>query len=95
MVDFKKLKTAMDADGDFTIDRIISPDDQDPYEEILMIRTGAGGDSDYRISIEKHIEGEDDYNVVSEFGSDLNDVENAVKCYLENGGSDEDFDSYK
>ena len=55
MVDFKKLKTAMDADGDFMIDRIISPDDQDPYEEILMIRTGAEGDSEYRISIEKHI----------------------------------------
>ena len=95
MVNFKKLKKAMDADGDFLIDRIISPDDQDPFEEIVMIRTGVDGESDYRISVEKHIDGEDNYNVISEFGSDLNEVENAVNCYIDNGGSIEDFDSYK
>jgi hypothetical protein len=45
--------------------------------------------------VEKHIDGEDNYNVISEFGSDLNEVENAVNCYIDNGGSIEDFDSYK
>ena len=93
-INFEKLKSVMDDDGDFIIDEIISANDVEPYEEILIIRTGDEFDEDYRISVEKHIEDEDDYDVIEEFGSDIKEIEYAVDCYIENGGSIETFKSF-
>ena len=69
-------------------------DDSDSIEEILIIRTGGGWEEEYRISVETHFVGEDDYDVVAEFGSDIEEIENAVNCYIENGGSIEAFKSF-
>ena len=93
-INFEKLKSEMDDDGDFIIDEIISADDLEPYEEILLIRTGDEWDEDYRISVEKHFDGEDNYDVIEEFGSDLPEIENAVNCYINNGGCIETFTSW-
>ena len=94
-INFEKLKSAMDDDGDFIIDETISEDeDSDSIEEILLIRTGGGWEEEYRISVETHFVGEDDYDVVAEFGSDIEEIENAVNCYIENGGSIEAFESF-
>ena len=95
MINYKKLKDDMDANGSFQIDHIISPDGQYPYEEILMIRTGADGEKDYRLTVETHVEYEDEYNVIEEFGSDLGEIEKAVNCFVNNGGKLENFDYYK
>ena len=94
-INFEKLKSAMDDDGDFIIDETISEDDDsDSIEEILLIRTGGGWEEEYRISVETHFVGEDDYDVVAEFGSDIEEIENAVNCYIDNGGSIETFKSW-
>ena len=93
-INFEKLKSEMDDDGDFIIDETISADDIEPYEEILLIRAGDEWDKDYRISVEKHLDGEDNYDVIEEFGSDLQEIENAVNCYIDNGGSKETFSSW-
>tara|TARA_B110000116_G_C16331625_1_gene357034 strand:+ start:320 stop:445 length:126 start_codon:yes stop_codon:yes gene_type:complete len=39
-INYQKLKSEMDSDGDFIIDQIISADGEEPYEEILLLRTG-------------------------------------------------------
>ena len=42
-----------------------------------------------------HVEYEDEYSVVEEFGSDIESIERAVSCYIENGGKLENFNYYK
>ena len=93
-INYQKLKSEMDSDGDFIIDQIISADGEEPYEEILLLRTGDESDEYYRVTVEKHTNGEDDYTVINEFGSELEDIQDAVKCFLDNGGNIETFSFY-
>ena len=90
-INYQKLKSEMDSDGDFIIDQIISADDEEPFEEILLLRSGDESDEYYRVTVEKHTNGEDDYAVINEFGSELEDIQDAVKCFLDNGGNIETF----
>lgn len=85
-LNFKKLKKDLDNDGDFTLD----------YDDkIYLIRTGSSGDTDYRISIESSQDENSEYKVFGEFGSEVNDVKDAVECFVENGGSINVFSKYK
>jgi hypothetical protein len=93
-INYQKLKSEMDSDGDFIIDQIISADDEEPFEEILLLRSGDESDEYYRVTVEKHTNGEDDYTVINEFGSELEDIQDAVKCFLDNGGNIETFSFY-
>ena len=93
-INYQKLKSEMDSDGDFIIDQIISADDDEPFEEILLLRSGDESDEYYRVTVEKHTNGEDDYTVINEFGSELEDIQDAVKCFLDNGGNIETFSFY-
>jgi hypothetical protein len=93
-INYQKLKSEMDSDGDFIVDQIISADDDEPFEEILLLRSGDESDEYYRVTVEKHTNGEDDYTVINEFGSELEDIQDAVKCFLDNGGNIETFSFY-
>ena len=93
-INYQKLKSEMDSDGDFIVDQIISADDEEPFEEILLLRSGDESDEYYRVTVEKHTNGEDDYTVINEFGSELEDIQDAVKCFLDNGGNIETFSFY-
>jgi len=93
-INYQKLKSEMDSDGDFIVDQIISADDEEPFEEILILRNGDESDEYYRVTVEKHTNGEDDYTVINEFGSELEDIQDAVKCFLDNGGNIETFSFY-
>ena len=93
-INYQKLKSEMNSDGDFIIDQIISSDGEEPFEEILILRSGDESDEYYRVTVEKHTNGEDDYTVINEFGSELEDIQDAVKCFLDNGGNIETFSFY-
>jgi len=93
-INYQKLKSEMNSDGDFIIDQIISSDGEEPFEEILILRSGDESDEYYRVTVEKHTNGEDDYAVINEFGSELEDIQDAVKCFLDNGGNIETFSFY-
>lgn len=86
-IKFAKLKKEIDGDGDFVLDEIISDMGVEPYEEILLTRTGDAQDSTYRIQVDRHVEDDDNYTLLGEFGSSLKEIEAAVKCYLDNGGT--------
>jgi hypothetical protein len=47
----------------------------------------AGGEfsTEYLIQIDTHIEDENDYKLVDEFGSTLSEIERAVDCYFKTG----------
>ena len=93
-INYQKLKSEMNSDGDFIIDQIISSDGEEPFEEILILRSGDESDEYYRVTVEKHTNGEDDYAVINEFGSELEDIQDTVKCFLDNGGNIETFSFY-
>ena len=93
-INYKKLKQDMDADGDFLIDEVFTPEDVEPYEEVVLSRTGESGETDYRIQVDTHIEDEDDYQSIGEFGSTVGEVKSAVNCYLTSGGTIESFSSW-
>ena len=59
------------------------------------IGTGSGSSSsnsgdNYSLSFD----GEDDYTVITELGSELEDIQDAIKCFLDNGGNIETFSFY-
>ena len=84
-INYEKLKQDMDADGDFVIDEVISAEGVEPYEEIVLTRSGDEFSTEYLIQIDTHIEDEDDYKLVDEFGSTLSEIERAVDCYFKTG----------
>ena len=90
-IDYEKLKREMDEDGDFLIDEVITPDNVEPYEEVILSRTGDSGEMDYRIQVDTHAEDDDDYKLIDEFGSTLDEAQSAVNCYLNAGGTMERF----
>ena len=108
-IDLISLKSAMDDDGDI----IFEDDDfEEPYERLLLMRTGAGVESEYLISVEratreKEGEGEEDededeeeygeeeYDIIGSHGSSLNEIKDAVQCFLDECGSLNSFAEYK
>ena len=81
-----------------------------PYERLLLMRTGAGVESEYTITVEratreKEGEGEEDeeeeeygeeeYDIIGSHGSSLNEIKDAVQCFLDEGGSLNRFAEYK
>ena len=95
-IDLISLKSAMDDDGDI----IFEDDDfEEPYERLLLMRTGAGVESEYTITVEratreKEGEGEEDeeeeeygeeeYDIIGSHGSSLNEIKDTVQCFLDN-----------
>ena len=76
------------------------------------MRTGAGVESEYTITVEratreKEGEGEEDeeeeeeeygeeeYDIIGSHGSSLNEIKDAVQCFLDEGGSLNCFAEYK
>ena len=101
-IDLISLKSAMDDDGDI----IFEDDDfEEPYERLLLMRTGAGVESEYLITVEratreKEGEGEEDedeeeYVIIGTYRSSLNEIKDAVQCFLDEGGSLNSFAEYK
>ena len=93
-IDYAKLKEDMDVDGDFEIDQVISAEGVEPYEEVVLTRSGDEFSTEYLIQIDTHIEDEDDYKLVDEFGSTLSEIERAVDCYLKTGGTISSFERW-
>ena len=82
----KKVKTAFDEDPDLIIETDIE------NGRLIICRTGVD-DDEYRLSLEKQIEVEDEdgnedeeCEQLLEDGSDLRCVESIVQAYLDEGG---------
>ena len=78
-INFKKLKKDMDEDGCF--------EHWDTDEKICIIRSGGDGETAYRVFVES-IQDEEtgEYDVYGEFGSSINEIEETIECFLDNGG---------
>ena len=87
-IDFQKLKNLYDEDDGFQIDEIISDSGISPYTEIIMLRDGTLDDEDYYVTVECHVEYEDDYETIGTFECDQDGFRSAVQCYIENGGTE-------
>ena len=77
------LKKDFDEDCDIVIDCLISNEDE---VELVITRTGDDDDQYYRIQVDKHVVGSDDYELLIEAGSDLDDFISAIEVYVKNGG---------
>mgnify|MGYP001401163425 CR=1 FL=1 len=78
-INFKKLKKDMDNDADFL--------HWDTDEKVSITHTGSGNETNYRVSVESNQdEDTSEYDVYGEFASSVNEIESAVKCFIENGG---------
>ena len=98
-INFISLKSEMDDSGDIIIESDLEEG------RIMILRSGSGGDSEYGITVEiatmqedteeEYDDGEGEYNIISSFGSGLNEIKNAVQCFLDEGGSLNCFAEYK
>ena len=52
-------------------------------------------EEEYDDDEEEYDDGEEEYNIISSFGSGLNEIKDAVQCFLDEGGSLNSFAEYK
>lgn len=79
----RKLKKEFDGDCDIVIDYLLPNEDD---VELVLTRTGDNDDEYYRVQLDKHIVGSDDYDLLMEVGSELDEFVSIIEAFVENGG---------
>ena len=78
-INFKKIKEDMDQDGDFL--------HWDTDEKVSITRSGFENQTEYRVFVESDQDDDTgEYDVYGEFGSSIDEIEEAIECFLDNGG---------
>ena len=78
-INFKKIKEDMDQDGDFL--------HWDTDEKVSITRSGFENQTEYRVFVESDQNDDTgEYDVYGEFGSSIDEIEETIECFLDNGG---------
>ena len=102
-IDFISLKSDMDRDENIIFENSL---DEDSSERILLTLSSRGSEgSDYILTVEigttqqdeedEEDEVEEEYSDIGSFGCSLNEIKDALKCYLNNGGTLDCFSAYE